>query len=409
MAKPTHVHLADLRGFQRLANDAVVGLTDLVEAMHATVAPVPGKPGAAARRRTGGITGFVYRSVRGVTRLVGGSVDALLGALAPVLGQRPPSPEREAVVAALNGVLGDYLAASGNALAIPMTLRAHGKPLRVERAALAAAFPDPGRKLLLLAHGLCMNDLQWQRSGHDHGTALARDLGYTPLYLHYNSGLHVAANGRALAALLETLVREWPHPIERFAIVGHSMGGLVARSACAQAAGSKQAWLSRLDDLVCLGTPHFGAPLERAGAWVDYLLGTSRYTAPFARLGKVRSAGIRDLRHGAIRDDEAPAADADRPRRREVLTPLPAGVRCFAIAASRQAHAGSSGTPRGDGLVPVASALGWHRDEAHSLAFAEDRRFVAYGTGHFELLDRPEVYRRLRDWLAVQPSKSGAG
>ena len=165
------------------------------------------------------------------------------------------------------------------------------------------------------------------------------------------------------------------------------MGGLVARSACHHAKGANHAWLKRLDDLVFLGTPHLGAPLERAGAWVDFLIGISPYTAPFARLGKVRSVGIKDLRHGSVRDDGEPAA-------------LPAGVRCYAIAASRQQRPSASGTrTRGDGLVPVSSALGLHRDALLDLAIPEARRRVIYGTGHLDLLNSAEAYSLVRRWL----------
>ena len=107
MAKPVHVRLSDLRGFHRLANDATVGLTDLVEAMHHTVARTPGVLGKSPTGRTAGITGLVYKSVRGITRLVGVGVDALLGMLVPLLADRPSSEEREAVLAALNGMFGE--------------------------------------------------------------------------------------------------------------------------------------------------------------------------------------------------------------------------------------------------------------------------------------------------------------
>ena len=318
MPKPVHIRLSDLRGFQRLANDATVGLTDLVEAMHHTVLRTPGILGKSPTGRTAGITGFVYKSVRGITRLVGGGVDALLGILAPLLADRPSSEEREAILAAINGIFGDYLVASGNPLAVPMQLRKGGVPVPVNRAALATAFPDPGRKIAVLVHGLCMNDLQWARKGHDHGAALARELGYAPVYLHYNTGLHVSTSGREFGDLMETLLRQWPQPVERLIIIGHSMGGLVARSACHYAARAGHAWPKRLDELIFLGTPHLGAPLERAGAWVDFLMGISPYTAPFARLGRIRSAGIKDLRHGYLRDEDwqtHPAATVrDRPR-----------------------------------------------------------------------------------------------
>ena len=295
MQKRGHVRWSDVDGLQRLAVDAVVGVTNLVESVHRTVLDAPLPVGTTRGGRTTGITGFVYRSVRGVTRAVGAGTDAVFGRLAANGGNAASSDEREAVLAVLNGVFGDHLAATRNPLAIEMGVRKAGISVALTRAALSSAFPDRRRNLVVLLHGLCMSDLMWRREGHDHGASLARDLPVTPVYVHYDTGRHVAENGRDLDARMQALVEQWPDVIERIVIVGHSMGGLVARSAIESASRHAQSWTARVDSVVFLGTPHNGAPLERAGAWVDYLLGISPYTAPFARLGKLRSAGIRDL------------------------------------------------------------------------------------------------------------------
>ena len=395
---------ADLRGAARLATDATAGLADLVEAMHERIARLPWPGRAPPDGRVGGIAGMVYRSVRGVARGVGGGIEALLGSLETAPSGADPSPGREAVVAALNGVLGDRLAAGANPLAIPMALRRDGRALELARDALAARLPEAGPSLLVLLHGLCMSDLQWTRAGHDHGRALARDLGLTPVYLHYNSGLHVSTNGHALALLLERLVEQWPRPLRRLVLVGHSMGGLVARSALHRAAATGQRWPARVSDLVCLGTPHQGAPLERAGHWVHTLLGAAPYAAPLARLGRLRSAGITDLRHGSLLDDDWSGHDrfATRAGHRPRPVPLPAGVRCYALAASTGARAGSPVERRpGDGLVPVDSALGRHRDPSRALGFPDERQWIGHGMNHLDLLSRPEVYAQLRRWLAT--------
>ena len=398
---------ADLRGAARLTTEAVSGLTSLVEAMHARIAATPGLPGWVAPtpqgERTRGITGLVYKTVRGVTHVAGGSVEALLGWLAPVLpaadAERPPRPEREAIVAALNGVLGDHLATTDNPLAIEMAFRRAGVPMVLERHALRSRLADNATpKVLVLLHGLCMNDLQWRHAGHDHGEALARELGYTPVYLHYNSGLSVSTNGRILAQLMERLYDAWPVRIERLTLIGHSMGGLVARSAIhhggmLQRGGLR--WPGRVDDLVCLGTPHQGAPLERAGHGVDRLLGAAPYAAPLARLGKARSAGINDLRLGNI---VSPPSGDDGTHRCEQVR-LPDRTRCFAIAASLGPRGSVKAKVLGDGLVPVASALGQHRNPGRHLDFAPDRQAVVHDTGHLELLSSPAVYGLLREWL----------
>jgi pimeloyl-ACP methyl ester carboxylesterase len=378
--------ITDLRGAARLATDATAGLVDLVEAMHERIARVPGFGSASPAGRTRGITGLVYKSVRGVTRVVGGSVDALLGLIAPALDPAldpdRAGPEREALVAALNGVLGDHLVATANPLATPMSLRRDGRRLMPETAALAAALPDAGGGLLVLVHGLCMNDLQWARAGHDHGAFLAHEAGFTPVYLRYNSGQPLSLNGRELAQQLGQLVAQWPQPLERIVLIGHSMGGLVVRSALHEATLAGQRWPEQVADLVFLGTPHHGAPLERAGHWIDVLLGGTPYAAPFARLGKLRSAGITDLRHGSDQ-------------------PLPANIRCFAIAGSIGGEAGHlKERLLGDGLVPLASALGRHADPARALVFAPERQWVARGVGHLALLHDAGVAAQLRRWLA---------
>jgi pimeloyl-ACP methyl ester carboxylesterase len=383
--------LADLRGATRLIGEATLGLTSLVEAMHARIASVPGLPAPA---RTRGITGFVYRSVRGVTRLAGGGADAAFALLTPLLADvadaasEMPSREREAVLSALNGVIGDHLAATSNPLALTMTLRHQGHALPLERSALQAALPQANGRVLVLLHGLCMNDLQWQREGHDHGAALAQAGGYTPVYLRYNSGLPVQVNGASFAALMESLLAAWPQPIERVVLLAHSMGGLVARSAMHQALEAGRPWAQRVDDGVFLGTPHHGAPLERAGHWIDLLMGAAPYAAPLARLGKVRSAGITDLRHGRVGADDRPV-------------PLPDGTRWHAIAACLGSDAERTKSKvLGDGLVTIDSALGRHADPARHLHFEPDRQRVFNDMNHMALLDQPEVTQALLRWLS---------
>ena len=399
--KTQHLAASDLRGAGRLAVDATLGLTQLVENLHHNIMRVPGPLGATSDQPTRGITGLVYRSIRGVTRLVGGTLDALLGQLSALLGpaQALASPERQAVLAALNGVLGDHLQASANPLAITMTLWHDDRPLVLAGAEggaadiaadVAAGTPGfaPRPRVLLMLHGLCMNPLQWRRNGQDHGAALAAEGGYTLLHLHYNTGLPIARNGTLLADQLLALMQAWRVPLQEMVIIGHSMGGLVARSACHQAQARGDGWPHLLTKLVFLGSPHQGAPLERGGHWIDVILGASPYTAAFARLGKLRSAGITDLRHGKLLDDEAAAV------------PLPAGVACYAVAGVLGEQTGAlKGKLLGDGLVPLASALGQHKTAARRLHFEPGQQWVGQGMNHLDLLDRPEVLAQLRRWL----------
>jgi pimeloyl-ACP methyl ester carboxylesterase len=397
--------LSDLRGFARLGVDATVGITDLVEAVHHSIETKWGVADAASGGRTSGITGFVYRRVRGVTRLVGHGLDAALGVLSdrvlPAPDDAVVAEQREAVRSAVNGLWGDHLADSGNPLALPMSLRVSGRALDLALP-LAGQLPAAASgRVLLLVHGLCMNDLQWSRHGHDHGQMLAAELGASALYLRYNTGRHVSQNGRELAALLETLVDRWPVPVQELTLIGHSMGGLVLRSACHVGQESSLAWLGRLRALVFLGTPHHGAPLERGGRLLDAALELSSFVRPFARLGRSRSAGITDLRYGNLQDADWQGRDRHAQKRDDRRpTPLPAGVAVHLVAATAAGcETDLSARLLGDGLVPLASALGRHNDPALALRVADSDRWVVNGANHWDLLDHPEAAQALRRWM----------
>ena len=391
----------DIRGAGRLAVDLTLRVTDVVETMHDNIARLPPMFGRARVRPATGLTAFVYRRVRGVTRLVGGTLDAILAPLATLMPVTAEWPRRDAVVGAINGVLGDHLEATDNPLQIPMQLRRrrpavdpHGEPSRV-----IATRP----RVVVMVHGLCTTDAVWQRGSHDHGVRLADDLDAELVYLRYNSGRHVSTNGAQFAHLLEAMLGAWTQPLREIVLVGHSMGGLVIRSACAAGHAAGHAWPQRLRALIFLGTPHHGAPLERHGHGVDRLLAASPYTVAFAHVARLRSAGITDLRHGSVLDSDWTGRDRfARGGYRCRPQPLPRHVPAFTIAGSLGKTPGSRGrSPRGDGLVPVASALGQPADPALAIGFAPSSRFVAYGTGHLDLLESESVYARMQRWLAA--------
>lgn len=402
----------DLRGAAQLATQATLGVTRMAEGVHQSVWGSVGVPGGKPHRggaTTRGLTGMVYSAVRSVTTLVGKTADTVLSALTPLLdsadAQPPESAQRAAVLAALNGVLGDHLAATNNPLASPMTLRYQGQVLKLNRPLtvdmMGAAV---GGKLLIVLHGLCMNDLQWQHTAADgattsHADALAAAHGYTPVYVRYNTGLHTSQNGAELSRQLALLVQHWPVNVDSITVLAHSMGGLVTRNACTQA--DAHAWLPQLQTIFFLGTPHHGAPLERAGNWVDVLLGSTPYSRPFAKLGQLRSAGITDLRYGHVLDTDWQGHDRFR-RKPDSRThvPLPAGVACYCLAASlAKPRSPMAERLLGDGLVPLHSALGLHDDSRRNLNFPKSHQAVAYSMNHMELLYSPFVRDQLLAWL----------
>jgi len=386
---------ADIRGYSKLAVDATLGVTGMVENLHSNITRSKGLLGTPTLQPARGVSGFVYSSVRGTTRLVGTGLDVVLAALAPLLPRTNTSGQREAILSALNGVVGDHLVASKNPLAIEMELRHNGQSLVMDTPALNAALPVANGKLLIMLHGLCMNDRQWRRVGHDHGAVLARE-GFTPLYLRYNSGLHISTNGRAFAELLEALVKTWPVPVEQIVLLGHSMGGLVSRSACHYGSQARHKWPQLLNKIFFLGTPHHGSPVERGGNRLDRVLGFSPYTAAFSRLGKIRSAGITDLRFGSVIDEDWDGKDRfARSKSPEGILPLPSTVTCYAIAAAL----GEDGTG-GDGPVQVDSALGQHAAPNRQLKIPASRRWIVPNTNHMELLSSAATCDQLKRWLA---------
>lgn len=384
--------ISDLRGLAKLSVDGALGITDVVERLHATIQATRLPLGASTNRRTRGITGLVYRAVRTGMQWTGVGIDLALTPFTASLPHLPEASRRDWLLAIMNGTHGDHLAQTGNPLAIAMSLRHEGQPI-----ALSAPVEDlsrrlgraPRAKLLICIHGLCMNDHQWLREGYSHGTMLAEAACADVLYLRYNTGLPIHRNGADLARQLESLLQAWQGPVPELVLIGHSMGGLVARSAYHQAALHKHRWPEQLRQMFFLGSPHHGAPLERGGAMVDQILGVSPYASPFAKIGQSRSAGIQDLRYGTLIEGD-PLQSVS----------LPKNVRCYAIAARLDSIGhDAADTMVGDGLVPLASALGVHAERKRHLGIPKHRQKVIPGIGHLALLWDQEVGATLRDWL----------
>lgn len=397
MPKPSsRLTLSELRGLILLADAAVAGGSDIAEGVHRKVWDTLGAPPGKEAGRTRGVTGLAYQSVRGISRLLAQGANHLLQALEGQPDTSAASPRRTRLLAVLNGIVGDRLAAEANPLATRMALyRAPDEE--------AEALPAAAGKLLLLIHGLCMSEYAWQGAGEetvDYAVVLA-GIGYAPLYLRYNSGRHVSHNGRELAALLEKALAD--RPGLALSVVAHSMGGLVLRSACHYARQAGMRWPERLQHMVFLGTPHHGAPLEQAGNYLEAVLGKVPHAAPWASLARVRSAGITDLREGRLLDEDWQGwARFHRHRDTHAVLPLPEGVACFAVAAVVTAKPGAlADRLLGDGLVPLQRALGQHHDPARALRFAPHRQQVCYGMHHMQLLSSPEVGRQLLAWLAA--------
>lgn len=387
----------DFRAASALTVEAIKGTAGVVEAMQEPHTRVLARfvPPVALIQTF--VSKLSFGTFRGVTHLTGQLIDRTLTPLEPLAGANASTRGLDATLAILNGVVGDQLERTGSPLAIRMELRAGGRPLPLVPGALAEAIPNATSKPMVVVHGSCLDESRWMQSSQGQLASMASKLGYTLVFLRYNTGRHISTNGAELADLLELLAAAWPTSVEQFALLGHSMGGLVARAACRTGEARDHRWRARLAKLVCVGSPHLGAPYERLGNWVDVTLAISPFSSPLARLGKIRSAGVTDLRHGSVSEEDGNADDRFARRPPPPVVPLPAGVECFSLAASLSKK--TEAKLRSDGLVPVNSALGRGDSPERTLGFAPSHRAIVFETGHLGLLSSPEVYATLEQWL----------
>jgi len=362
----------ELRALTRLAFEELGLGTGGIGQVHRAIADRAFRGPSPAKALHDGISGGVYAAIQGAASLAG-------SAAAATVRDRPLSttPRGAAMLAVLNGLRGDVLEREQSELAIPMTAHSDRD----------AATP----RLAVFVHGLFESDLAWGYGGGPrYGDRLVEAHGFTPVYIRYNSGRHISENGRSLAALLDELVAGWPVAVEEIALVGHSMGGLVARSAC-HFGGD---WASRVTHVVSLGSPHRGAPLESAVHYAAAALGVMPETQPFSGFLRRRSAGIRDMRRGSLVDEDWQGRDPEALRAAacQEVPLLDGATHCFVAA-----------TVTRDPRHPVARLIGdWLVLEASASHRAQEALHVG-GTHHLALLNHPAVYERLSAWLAPAP------
>ena len=313
----------------------------------------------------------------------------------PKLHEKPLTPTLHFLVGAVNGVLGDYLLKYHNPMALPMVLYDHYG--EIQRGDLSG-------RVVLFVHGLCMNHLDWtNRNNGGFGEKLLAQRDHnTMLYLNYNTGRRISANGRSLANTLEDLIQRNPH-ITSLDIIGHSMGGLVARSALFYGKQNMHQWLHMVENLVCLGSPHHGAVLERFGFAVQEKLGRFPIVKLVGHLVNIRSNGILDLRYGSVRDDdwehnEARIGFFDDNRK---PAPLPSHINTYLVAGTLEFEHRKNKTLKviGDYLVSVKSALGEHPNPRFQLKLPESHKAIFYGLNHLEIQYHSSVAEQIVHWF----------
>src|SRR3954463_5706355 len=406
MANELQVRQADeARELVRLAFEEAAGAFDGLHSIHGSIAERAfrrtGVGGAPAHWMHDRITGAVYAGLKGSVGGMGGVADAGLARRPRVVST---TPRGAAVVAAINGLIGDTLERRESALHQPMALRVRGEAIGTSRDDLAATYPSATPRIAVFLHGLMETEFSWRwgsrETGESYGTLLERELGITPVYIRYNSGLRISENGRALAELVEQVVAAWPVTVTEVALVGHSMGGLVARSAAYQAGADRMVWPTLVRQTISLGTPHMGAPLEQFVHYASAGLNALPETRPFSRFLRRRSGGIRDLRQGSLVDTDWRDREHDALRAEACAeVPLLEGVtHCFVTATITRSPKHPLGRLIGDCLVLQPSGSG--RSRSRRLAFDEEYGHHVGGAHHFALLNHPAVYDKLRAWLS---------
>jgi pimeloyl-ACP methyl ester carboxylesterase len=392
-----------------LAGEAAAGATRQIQEMHDGIARrVWRRVGPAAlpvRLAHDRIATGAYAAAGELTRAV---VRAGAHAASATRGQDAPSVQRtpagRAVLSALNGAFGDTLERHGNPLALALAFRRGGRDLELDPASIAAAYPNAKSRLVVFVHGLCETDDAWKLGATRHvpyGHRMEVELGYSPLYLRYNTGRHISENGRDLAHALEGMIAAWPVRVDEVVLIGHSMGGLVARSACHYGADSN--CVAKVRHVITLGTPHQGAPLEQVTNAATAALARLPETRPLAKALNIRSSGIKDLRYGYLVDECWSGQDCDaylRNTSREIPF-LPTARHYFICATlSREADA-PVGRIIGDLLVLQPSAWA-HPGRGKRLQFPIEHYHHLGGAHHFDLLNHPAIFEQMRRCLQSQ-------
>ncbi|MCW2497146.1 hypothetical protein [Jatrophihabitans sp.] len=401
---------AEIRDSGALLGTALGEVAEIARDVHKAVSSrlfgLIGGAAAPVQQAHDAISAVAYGGARIGVRAIPAAVGAAASVLRdPTVESIDDNPRAHFALSALNGFWGDRLAEQRAALAPALSLRTHDGRLRRVAGNLGhdAADQATGR-LVVFVHGLCESDRYWWYGAGKHhadpdvtfGSLLRDEQGWTPLYAVYNTGLHVSENGRLLADYLDRLVASWPVPVTEVALVGHSMGGLVVRSAAHQGAEGGQAWIESLRHVVGLGAPHHGAPLERFVNRGTHAMARLPETRPFADWLNRRSVGIKDLRHGSVLEGDWFGIDPDDHLDHRTDATLLPGVAYSMVSATLSRR--PDGLFAHDLLVQHTSAHG--SGPARPIDFDVDRLFHIGRRTHFDLLSDPQVYAVLRGWLA---------
>ncbi len=305
----------------------------------------------------------------------------------------------------LNGVFGDSFEDNKYNLGIKMSFYFQGKPIKTTKSSLSKIALPHSDKICILVHGSCGSEKGWNFKKHDatsYGSLLQQDFGYVPFFVRYNSGLHISTNGKHLSNLLEKLVRSYPQKVRELVFVGHSMGGLVFRSACYYGQKDKRSWIKLVRKIFYLGSPHLGTHLEKLGKLTTTILFQipNPITKLLVTLGDLRSAGVKDMRHGYIVEEDWKNENAEKlfywhQHRIPLLNKADHYLICGTLSKTENSMLGRW---FGDGLVHPASGLGKGLFASSKLPFLEDHCKIIAGITHPHLQRSNRVYQQIKHW-----------
>lgn len=311
----------------------------------------------------------------------------------------------ERTLSILNGVFGDSLEKKRLKLATKMKLYLHGRALTLTKKSLLNIESPKNGKICILAHGICDSEKGWnfkEKSLTNYGSLLEQDKCFTPLFLRYNSGLHISTNGKRLSNLLEKLVDHYPTKVSELILIGHSMGGLLFRSACYYGEKDNKKWVKLVRKVFYLGSPHLGTHFELLGKLTTSALDLipNPLTKAIVFLGNLRSAGIKDLRHGYIIDEDWKHKNAESLFYwHENKTPLLKSAEHYLICGTLAKNIDSTwGRLLGDGLVHPASATGKSLFTSSPIPFLKEHCKIISETSHVGLQKSMRVYEQIREW-----------
>lgn len=383
-------------------------LTTLVRGAHLAISDSVGDVVGTALASQGPLTHGIVGSVRVTQSAVAKGVYAATGlglnagaraaGLAAAFRMRGRDVERPSVhdaplahqiIAAGLGIRGDHFARTAPAIAPDMQVRREGLRVRLTREGLSAAYPMATGEIAVFLHGLCQSEAIWRRMP---------DLGMTPVKVRYNTGLRISDNGQSLDRLLADLVSGWPVPVERIALIGFSMGGLVIHSALASSPPDSS-WRHLVTDTVTIGSPHHGSPLARGAARMTQRLSGTPRGAWLADFVRERSVGIKDLSHGNLVVDDWLGHDPDDLADHRTHPEASDAIRHHAVIGVLSGQLPAQVAERvGDIMVPVPSA----RHEGTEMVrtrFMPERTAVVTGAHHLALPSHDEVHAHLNRWI----------